>query len=104
MANNVLEKLVPPAPGTVSRLVEQGTFLLKAFHGEYSKEAHGKETEFARGNLTGWRHTLINAYGQNAAEEIIMEAAQTANLPIPHSGIRDKNGDFIGWDSLAGFP
>jgi hypothetical protein len=104
MAKNTMETLVPPTPETVRRIVEQGTMLLQTFHNEYRKEEFGQATEFWRGNLTGWRQTLLSAYGDSAAESIIMEAAKAANLPIPHCGIRDSNGDFMGWDSLAGFP
>jgi|SRR5579859_4042838 len=104
MANTAINKLVPPTPETVRRLLEQGVNTLTTFHDAYKKDKNSLHTEFWRGNLTGWRHTLVSAYGGAEAENMILEVAKRANLPIPHGGIRDRNGEFIGWDSLAGFP
>ena len=42
---------------TINRLVEQGEFLLKSLHDEHQKDPAGMETEFARGELMGWRST-----------------------------------------------
>jgi hypothetical protein len=50
---------------TIHRLVEQGELLLKTFHSEYTKDAAGVETEFARGELTGWRNTLHTVYSRS---------------------------------------
>lgn len=65
---------------TINRLVEQGEFLLK-FHDERQKDPAGMETEFARGELRGWRSTLHTLY-PDYAEDIVNRVGQTS-LTIP---------------------
>lgn len=67
---------------TVNRLVEQGEFLLQSFHDEHQKDPAGVETEFARGELIGWRSTLHTLY-RDYAEEIVNRVVARTRLAIP---------------------
>jgi hypothetical protein len=67
---------------TINRLVEQGEFLLKSFHDEHLKDPAGVETEFARGELIGWRSTLHTLF-RNYAEDIVTRVVARTHLPIP---------------------
>jgi hypothetical protein len=67
---------------TINRLVEQGEFLLKSFHDEHQKDPAGVETEFARGELIGWRSTLHTLY-RDYAEDIVNRVASRTRLTIP---------------------
>jgi hypothetical protein len=71
---------------TIHRLVEQGEFLLKSFHDEYEKDPAGMETEFARGELTGWRSTLHTLY-RDYAEDIVNRVVVRTRLTIPEGKI-----------------
>ncbi len=71
---------------TINRLVEQGEFLLKSFHDEHEKDPAGMETEFARGELVGWRSTLHTLY-REYAEDIVNRVVARTRLAIP-------DGDF----------
>jgi hypothetical protein len=67
---------------TINRLVEQGEFLLKSFHDEHQKDPLGVETEFARGELIGWRSTLHTLY-RDCAEDIVSRVVTRTRLQIP---------------------
>jgi hypothetical protein len=67
---------------TISRLVEQGEFLLTSFHDEHQKDPAGVETEFARGELTGWRSTLHTLF-RDYAEDIVNRVVIRTRLTIP---------------------
>jgi hypothetical protein len=67
---------------TINRLVEQGELLLKNFHAEYEKDPAGWNTEFARGELTGWRSTLHTLY-RDYAEDVVNRAIARTRLTIP---------------------
>jgi len=69
---------------TIHRLVEQGELLLKAFHVEYKKDSGGVETEFARGELMGWRSTLHTLY-HDYAEEVVNRVVTRTRLEVPDS-------------------
>ncbi|MGA8762287.1 MAG: hypothetical protein WB562_05300 [Candidatus Sulfotelmatobacter sp.] len=69
---------------TINRLVEQGEFLLKSFHAEQEKDPAGLETEFARGELTGWRSTLHTLY-RDYAEDVVNRVLTRTRLTIPDS-------------------
>jgi hypothetical protein len=71
---------------TISRLVEQGEFLLKSFHDQHRKNPAGVETEFARGELIGWRRTLHTLY-REFAEDIVNRAVTKTSLTIPGSEV-----------------
>lgn len=67
---------------TIHRLVEQGALLLKSFHDEHGKDPDGVETEFARGELMGWRSTLHTLY-RDYAEDIVSRVVARTRLSIP---------------------
>jgi hypothetical protein len=67
---------------TINRLVTQGKSLLKRFHAEYEKDPAGRETEFFRGDFTGWRDTLHTLY-HDCAEEIVDRVRANTCLTIP---------------------
>jgi hypothetical protein len=69
---------------TISRLVEQGELLLKTYHAESEKDPAGVETEFARGELKGWRSTLHTLY-RDCAEDIVNRVITRTHLIIPNS-------------------
>ena len=71
---------------TINRLVEQGEFLLKSFHDEQQKHPEGVETEFARGELVGWRCTLHTLY-RDCAEDIVTRVITRTRLAIPDGNV-----------------
>ena len=71
---------------TINRLVEQGEFLLKSFHDEHQKDPAGLETEFARGELIGWRSTLHTLY-REYAEDIVERVVARTRLTIPDGDV-----------------
>ena len=98
-ANFVLTTL---ARATSGELVRSGEFWLKAFHRSYSKDPAGRETEFWRGQIAGWKRTLVAAYGASTAEKIILQASEAANLPVPHAGTLSSDGrGYEGFDSFS---
>ena len=98
-ANFILTTLVRATSG---ELVRSGEFWLKAFHESYSKDPVGRETEFWRGQLAGWKRTLLDAYGASTAEKIILRASEAAKLPVPHAGILSSDGrGYLGFDSFS---
>jgi hypothetical protein len=100
-ANFILRTLTRAASAT-ERLAKQGEFLLKVFHECYAKDQVGRETEFWRGKIAGWKQTLVTCYGAGTAEQIILRASGAANLPVPHSGTLAPDGSgYEGFDSLS---
>ena len=98
-ANFVLTTLVRATSG---ELVRSGEFWLKAFHQSYAKDPVSRETEFWRGQIAGWKRTLVAAYGASTAEKIILEASKAANLPVPHAGTLSSDGrGYEGFDSFS---
>jgi hypothetical protein len=71
---------------TINRLVDQGEFLLKSFHDEHRKDPAGLETEFARGELIGWRSTLHTLY-RDYAEDIVNRVVTRTGLTIPDGAV-----------------
>jgi len=71
---------------TINRLVEQGEFLLKSFHDEHLKDPEGVGTEFARGELVGWRSTLHTLY-RDCAEDIVTRVITRTRLAIPDGDV-----------------
>lgn len=72
---------------TMNRLVEQGEFLLKTFHAEYDKDPGGANSEFARGNLVGWRSTLHTLY-RDYGEDIVNRVLNRTRLTLPDGEVR----------------
>lgn len=98
-ANFILTTLVRTTSGELER---SGEFWLKAFHDSYAKDPVSTETEFWRGQIAGWKRTLVAAYGASTAEEIVLRASESAKLPVPHAGLLslDKRG-YEGFDSFS---
>jgi hypothetical protein len=67
---------------TINRLVEQGELLLKTFYVEHKKDPAGRNTEFVRGELIGWRSTLHTLY-HDYAEDIVIRVVARTHLTIP---------------------
>jgi hypothetical protein len=98
-ANFILTTLVRATSGELAR---SGEFWLKAFHQSYAKDPVGRETEFWRGQIAGWKRTLVAAYGASTAEKIILRASEAANLPVPHAGTLSPDGrGYEGFDSFS---
>jgi hypothetical protein len=72
---------------TIHRLVEQGQFLLRAYHAEHDKDPAGWNTEFARGKLIGWRSTLHTLYHEYA-EDVVKRVVTRTHLTIPDGEVR----------------
>ncbi len=62
--------------------MEQGKFLMKAFHAENDKNPDGRETELLRGQLAGWYSTLHTLYHDGAAE-IVDRVSTKTRLSVP---------------------
>jgi hypothetical protein len=90
-------------PQETNRFVEQGAFLLKAFHSEYAKNPMGRETEFWRGNLACWRGVAQDFFRERAGEMISL-VRETTGLPFPHRGLMAQDGSgYLGMDLGADF-
>jgi hypothetical protein len=76
---------------TINRLVEQGESFLTIFHDEHQKNPEGSETEFARGELAGWRSTLHTLY-RDYAEEIVNRVTTRTGLTIPDGELTPHEG------------
>jgi hypothetical protein len=71
---------------TIDRLVDQGELLMKTFHAEYGKYPAGVKSEFARGELIGWRRTLHTVY-RDRAEDIVSRVVIRTQLTIPQGAV-----------------
>jgi hypothetical protein len=92
-----------PNAETISRLVARASFLLNAYHAECNKSAASRETEFWRGNLSGFRYVVGEICGQDIIHEALENARKNTGLEIPPKGVLDSDGKFLGADSDAGF-
>jgi hypothetical protein len=57
-----------------------------SFHDEHHKDPEGIETEFARGELIGWRSTLHTLY-RDCAEDIVTRVVTRTRLTIPNGEV-----------------
>jgi hypothetical protein len=94
-----------PSPNaeTIARLVDQASFLLKAYHAECEKNAASRETEFWRGNISGFRYAAGEIYGLEVIHEVLGDVRKNTGLEIPPIGELDAQGKFLGPDSEADF-
>lgn len=84
------------------RLASYGAELLKRFHQEYEKDGTHRDTEYARGQVTGFRHLLAFMYGRRQSETIVDAASREAGYTVPHSGPMTEDGEgYYGFDSGA---
>jgi len=74
----MMQALVPANPETVGRLLEQGTYLITDFRNAFKEDPESQNTAFRALQVTGWKHTLIAAYGKYWAEEIHQDAERMA--------------------------
>ena len=84
------------------RLASYGAELLKRFHQEYEKDPTHRDTEYARGQVTGYRHLLDFMYGRRQTEMIVDMASRDAGYTVPHAGpMTEDGGGYYGFDSGA---
>jgi hypothetical protein len=84
------------------RLASYGAALLKRFHEEYEKDPTHRDTEYARGQVTGYRHLLGFIYGRRQTEMIVDAASREAGYTVPHAGPMSEDGEgYFGFDSGA---
>jgi len=92
-----------PNADTVVHLLEKATVLLANYHAECEKNAASRETEFWRGNLSGFRFAVGEIYGEDVIHGVLEDARKNTGLGIPPSGKLDSDGKFLGADSEANF-
>lgn len=84
------------------RLASYGAGLLRTFHQEYEKDPMHRDTEYMRGQVTGYRHLLDFIYGRRQTEMIVDAASREAGYSVPHAGPMTENGEgYYGFDSGA---
>jgi len=94
-----------PSPDALARLIKEGAFLLKVFHDEFAKDKTGRETEYWRGQLAGWRHALDSSFGESVAHSILELVRKRTTLTVPHCGPLSKDlTGYLGTDMEAEFP
>jgi hypothetical protein len=99
---NFILKILTAIASAHEPLVQYGVFLLKAFHDFRIKDPVSRETEFWRGQIAGWKRSLVTSYGADIAEQIILRAREAAKLPVPHSGTLSPDGSgYEGFDSFS---
>ena len=92
-----------PSVDTIDRLINQSSFLLKAYHAECDKNAASRETEFWRGNLSGFRYAVGEIYGREVVHRVLEGVRTNTGLEIPPIGELDAQGKFLGPDVEADF-
>ena len=92
-----------PALEITDHLVERGSFLLKAYHTECAKSAASRETEFWRGNLSGFRYAVGEMHGSDVIHEVLENIRKNTGLEIPPVGEMNSEGKFLGTDSESDF-
>ena len=65
---------------TIDRLVEQGALLLQVFHAECVKNPTGCDTDFLRGEFTGWRST-IHTSTTNVPRKLLTASSSRQDCP-----------------------
>jgi len=92
-----------PNLDTVGHLLEKASFLLTQYHAECVRNAASRETEFWRGNLSGFRFAVREIYGEELIHGVLEDARKKTGLGIPPAGTLDSEGKFLGADSEANF-
>jgi hypothetical protein len=86
--------------GELKRLAAHGAILLKRFHEEYEKDPENRDTEYQRGQVTGYRHLLDSIYGERQSRQIVEAASSEAGYTIPPAGPMTEDGKgYYGFDS-----
>lgn len=73
------EKTAKRSEEEITRLTQQGQFLLKTFHDKRGTE----EADLWRGKIAGFSNAIEIIYGHEAAQEMLDRLHETANLDIP---------------------
>jgi hypothetical protein len=89
--------------GTIDHLLERASLLLTNYHAECNKSAASRETEFWRGNLSGFRFAVGEIYGEDVIHGVLEDARKNTGLGVPPAGRLDSDGKFLGPDSEANF-
>jgi hypothetical protein len=92
-----------PNVETIAHLVDQSSFSLTTYHAECGKNAASRETEFWRGNISGFRYAVGEIYGREVIHGVLEDVRTNTGLEIPHVGELDAQGKFLGPDSEADF-
>ena len=75
-----------PTENELERFASQLAFLLKAYHDARDKDPEGRDTEFWRGNIAGFRTGIEAFYGNPQAVETVLDhLRQITGLKIPKS-------------------
>src|ERR1700722_20047614 len=92
-----------PNTETIAHLVEQASFLLTTYHAECHKSAASRETEFWRGNISGFRYAIGQIYGEDVVHGVLLDVREKTGLEVPPIGELDSEGKFLGTDPEADF-
>ena len=92
-----------PNVGTLDHVSEQLSFFLKSYHAECDKNAASRETEFWRGNISGFRYAVGEIYGPEVIHGVLEDVRKNTGLEIPPIGELDAEGKFLGPDAEADF-
>ena len=92
-----------PTRETISHLIDHVSFLLRTYHAECKRSAGSRETEFWRGNISGFRSAVGEIYGDDVVHEVLEDVRKKIGLQIPPAGELDAQGKFLGPDSEADF-
>lgn len=92
-----------PNAETINHLLDRVSLLLKTYHAECHRSAASRETEFWRGNISGFRYAVEEIYGQDVIHGVLEDARKNSGLDIPPIGELDSQGKFLGTDSEADF-
>jgi hypothetical protein len=63
-----------PNAETISHLLNYVSLLLKTYHAECHRNAASRETEFWRGNISGFRYVVDEIYGQDVIHGVLGDA------------------------------
>jgi hypothetical protein len=58
--------------------------------------------DYCRGSLHGAKWMLETILGKGAKERALQDVREALSAPIPHCGMRDREGNRFGFDSDAG--
>lgn len=70
-----------PSPEHLQRIVQQGAYILTAFHRELAKDKNSRHTEFWRKEAASFRHNIKDIYGSPTAITV-------AELVQKHTGLQ----------------
>jgi hypothetical protein len=92
-----------PNAETIGHLAAKASFLLKTYHAECHRSAASRETEFWRGNISGFRYAIGEIYGHDVIHGVLLDVRKNTGLEVPPIGELDSEGKFLGVDPEADF-